>query len=108
MDKELQEKLRNLKVDVLQFLHLLATTDSVALELKEISSSTSTPESNLRGIISTIRRMKIKGKILIQPAGRDSAGRYRWKIDESAVNKSELAKFLETEILGKENIKWQK
>ncbi|OGH14022.1 MAG: hypothetical protein A3H50_00985 [Candidatus Levybacteria bacterium RIFCSPLOWO2_02_FULL_37_10] len=102
MDKLLQEKLRLLKVDVLSILHILAVTDSIALELNEISDSTSTSESDLRGIISTLRRMKVGEESFITPAGRDSDGRLRWKINEAIVSKKELAIFLEEEILGKE------
>jgi len=108
MDKELQNKLRFLKLDLLSFLHTLAVTDSIALELDEISSSTSTPESDLIGEISTIRRMKLADEPLVIPAGRDDRGRLRWKINESVVSKSELAKFLEEEILGKEGLKIKK
>jgi hypothetical protein len=78
------------------------------LELKEISQSTNTAEANLSRIISTLRRVKVGNEILIIPAGRDAAGRLRWKINEQAVNKRELAMFLEKEILGKEAIKISK
>lgn len=105
MNKQLEEKLRLLKVDLLYILHTLAITESIALELNEISDSTSTPELELKGSISTLRRMKIGDEILIVPAGRDNNGRLRWKINEKIVDKKELAKFLEKEILGKENIK---
>jgi len=101
MDKQLQEKLRLLKVDLLSFLNVLAVTESIALELNEISDSTSTPESDLKGLISTLRRMKFNDEPLIVPAGRDNDGRLRWKINEKVVSKNELAKFLEEEILGK-------
>lgn len=105
MDKELQEKLSLLKVSVLSFLNTLAVTDSVALDLNEISTSTSTPEVDLRGIIGTLRRMKIGNESLIKVAGRDKKGRLKWKINESIVSKNDLAKFLEEEILGKEGLK---
>lgn len=108
MDKSLQEKLRLLKLEVLNFLHTLSCTNSIALDLSEISASTSTAESDLRGIISTIRRMEFGNESLIIPAGRDDKGRLRWKINESVVSKSELAKFLEEEILGKEGLKIKK
>ncbi len=108
MNKELQNKLRLLKLDLLYFLHTLSVTDCIALDLDEISSSTSTAESDLRGVISTIRRMKLANEPLIIPAGRDDKGRLRWQINESVVNKTELAKFLEEEILGKEDIKIKK
>lgn len=101
MDRQLQDKLRLLKVDLLSFLHALAVTDAIALELNEISDSTSTTESNLKGQISTLRRMKFNDEPLIVPAGRDNDGRLRWKINETLVNKRELALFIETEILGK-------
>jgi hypothetical protein len=101
MDKQLQEKLRLLKLDLLSFLHALAVTDAIALELNEISDSTSTAEADLKGLISTLRRMKFNEESLIVPAGRDSDGRLRWKINEKIVNKRELAMFLEEEILGK-------
>lgn len=104
MDKQLQDKLRFFKLDLLSFLHVLATSDFIALELNEISASTHTSEADLRGVISTLRRMKINGASLILPAGRDESGRLRWKIDESVVSKKELAKFLEDEILGKQGI----
>lgn len=104
MDKQLQNKLRLLKVDVLTVLHSLAMTDSIALKLDEISDSTNTAEVDLKGIISTLRRMKIENESLLQPAGRDASGRLRWKINETVVSKSELAKFLEEEILGKEGL----
>jgi len=105
MDKQFQERLRLLKVDLLSFLHVLAVTDSIALELNEISDSTSTSESDLKGVISTLRRMKFNDESLIIPAGRDNDGRLRWKINESIVRKNVLAKFLEEEILGKEGLK---
>lgn len=102
MNKQLQDKLSLLKIDLLSFLYTLATTDSIALELNEISDSTSTAEPDLIGIISTLRRMKFNDESLIAPAGRDSDGRLRWKINETIVSKKELAQFLEEEILGKE------
>lgn len=105
MDKALQEKLRWLKLDLLYFLHTLSITDAIALELNEISDSTHTAEEDLQGVISTLRRMKIKGEPFILPAGRDDKGRVRWKLNEAIASKNELAKFLENEILGKENIK---
>lgn len=108
MDKPLQERLRLLKLDLLSFLHVLAVSDSVALDLSEISSSTSTPETDLKGVISTLRRMKFAEESIIVPAGRDQDGRLRWKINQQVVDKNELAKFLEEEILGKENIKVRK
>lgn len=108
MDKQLQDKLRLLKLELLSLLHTLAVTDSIALELSEISDSTNTPEPELKGTISALRRMKMDDESLIMPAGRDNNGRLRWKINEKIVNKNELAKFLEEEILGKENIKIDK
>ena len=108
MDKSLQEKLRLLKLDLLSFLHVLAVSEAVALELNEISTSTSTTETDLKGIISTLRRMKFNDESIIVPAGRDQDGRLRWKINQQVVDKNELAKFLEEEILGKENIKIRK
>lgn len=108
MDKSLQEKLRLLKLDLLSFLHVLAVSEAVALELNEISTSTSTTETDLKGIISTLRRMKFNDESIIVPAGRDQDGRLRWKINRQVVDKNELAKFLEEEILGKENIKIRK
>lgn len=101
MEKQLQDKLRLLKVDLLSFLHALAVTDAVALELNEISDSTNTTESELKGKISTLRRMKFNNEPIIVPAGRDSDGRLRWKVNEDVVNKRELALFIEKEILGK-------
>ena len=101
MNKQLEDKLRFLKVDLLSFLHALAVTDAVALELDEISNSTSTAESELKGQISTLRRMKFLDETIIVPAGRDTDGRLRWKINEKLVNKRELALFIESEILGK-------
>lgn len=101
MDKQLENKLRLLKLDVLTFLHALSSSDAVALDLEEISTSTTTAESNLKGIISTLLRMKIGEEAIIQPAGRDQKGRLRWKINESVVEKNTLANFLEKEILGK-------
>lgn len=109
MDLNLKNKLRQFRTDVLRFLLVLASTDSIALELDEISDSTSTPEPDLRGIIATLRRMKIgNDESLILPAGRDDRGRLRWQINESAVDKNELAKFLENEILGKEKLTYKK
>ena len=105
IDKRLEEKLRLLKVGLLTILHTLAVVDSIAMELNEISKSTDTPELELKGSISTLRRIKIGDEILIVPAGRDENGRLRWQINEKVVNKKELAKFLEKEILGKENLK---
>lgn len=101
MDKALKDKLRLYKLDLLSFLHTLAVSDSVAMELSEISDSTSTAEADLKGIIGTLRRLRFDGETIILPAGRDEAGRLRWRINEVVVNKSELAKFLEIEILGK-------
>lgn len=102
ISEELKNQLRYLKLEILSFLLTLATTDRIALDLSELSTSTSTAEPNLKGIIGTLRRMKVKdGKPLIQPAGRDSQGRLTWKIDETVVSKKDLANFLENEILGK-------
>ncbi len=101
MDKQTKDKLRHLRIDLLSFLHTLAVTGAVALELNEISDSTSTAESELKGQISTLRRMKFPDEPIIVPAGRDQDGRLRWKINEEIVNKKELAEFLENEILGK-------
>lgn len=108
MNDEFKNRLRLLKVDILRFLLTLSLTKSFALELDEISKSTSTSEPELKGIIGTLRRTKIKDKSLIIPAGRDAEGRIRWKIDEGVVSKKELAEFLENEILGKDSITWQK
>lgn len=108
MDIQLQNKLRLLKIDLLSFLHVLAVSESVALDIDEISSSTNTPEDNLKGIVGTLRRMNLGEEPLIVPAGRDEKGRLRWKINETVVSKNELAKFLEEEILGKEGIKIKK
>lgn len=108
MNEELKNKFRLLKVDVLRTLLILCTSESFALELDEISQSTSTSEADLRGIISALRRLKIVGKPIILPAGRDSDGRLRWKIDETVIDKNELGKLLEEEILGKDNLKFKK
>ena len=105
MDKQLEDKLRNLKIDLLRFLHILAISDAVALDINEISSSTSTSENNLRGVTGTLRRLDFNGESIIIPAGRDDKGRLRWRINETVVSKNVLAKFLEEEILGKEGIK---
>jgi hypothetical protein len=105
MDKQLEDKLRNLKIDLLRFLQILAISDAVALDINEISSSTSTSESNLRGVTGTLRRLDFNGESIIIPAGRDDKGRLRWRINETVVSKNVLAKFLEDEILGKEGIK---
>ncbi len=94
MDKQLQDRLRLLKVDLLSFLHALAVTDSVALELDEISQSTSTAEPELKGKISTLRRMRFNDESIIVPAGRDDEGRLRWRINETVVNKRDLALFI--------------
>ena len=104
----MQNKLRLLKIDLLYFLNTLAVTDSVALDIEEISSATSTSEIDLRGVIGTLRRMKLGDESLIIPAGRDDKGRLRWKINESVVNKRDLAEFLEKEILGKDDLKFKK
>lgn len=101
MQKELENKLRNLRIDLLNYLNVIATTDSVAMDLHEISQSTNTSEVDLKGIITTLRRIKVEDESIIQPAGRDHKGRLRWKINESVVEKNTLAKFLEKEILGK-------
>ncbi len=103
MNRQLEDKLRLLKIDLLNILHILAVSGSIALELNEISDSTSTSESELKGSISTLRRMKIDDETLIVPAGRDEDGRLRWKINEKIIKKSDLAKFLEEEILGKDS-----
>ncbi len=108
MNKVLKDKLRLLKVDLLRFLLTLSLSKSISLDLNEISQSTNTSESVLSGIIGTLRRLKIDGESIIQPAGRDENGRLRWQIDESVVSKKELAEFLENEILGKEGLSWQK
>ncbi len=100
MDKELKDKLRLFKIDVLNILHVLAVSEAIAVELDKISTSTSTAESDLKGIISTLRRIKYKDESLIQPAGRDIDGRLRWQINQNVVDKNELAIFLEKEILG--------
>jgi|GEM_PF-3736652 len=102
MEEELKDKLRLLKLDVLYFLHTLATTKSLAVDLKGISGSTGTAESDLRGVISTLRRMKYKETSLIRPAGRDDRGRLRWQINTSVVDKEKLGIFLEEEVLGKQ------
>lgn len=108
MNEDLKERLRHFKIDLLRLLQLLCVIDSVALDLEEISFSTNTAETDLRGVISALRRTKVEGKPLIQIAGRDDKGRYRWRINEGVVKKEELAKFLEEEILGKESIKKMK
>lgn len=90
-----------MKLDLLSFLQILAVTNSVAVDFEEISKSIQTSESELKGKISTLRRMKFNGEILIIPAGRDNDGRLRWKLNEKVVEKNELASFLELEILGK-------
>ena len=100
MDKALKDKLRLLKLDSLSLLHVLSVSDSVALELKQISDSTNTSEPDLKGIISSIRRLKIDDESWIVPAGRDNEGRLRWQINQAIIDKKELAKFLEEEILG--------
>jgi hypothetical protein len=101
MNRQFENKLRLLKLDLLVILHTLAVTGSIAMELSEISDSTSTSEPELKGSISSIRRIKIGEENIIIPAGRDKDGRIRWQINEKVVNKKELAKFLEDEILGK-------
>lgn len=108
MNNELKDKLRLLKLDLLSFLNVLAISDSIALDIDEISSSTSTPENNLRGIVGTLRRLNLGKEPIIIPAGRDNKGRLRWRINETVVNKNDLAEFLENEILGKDSIRWQK
>lgn len=106
IDYQLAKTLRRYSLDVLNILHLLTTTKSFALETQEISQSTSTAESNLKGIITTLQRLKINDDSIVVPAGRDSDGRLRWRINEQIINKNDLAKFLEDEIFGKE-VKWQ-
>lgn len=108
MSDEFRNKLRLLKVEVLRLLLVLCTSKSFALEIEEMSTSTSTSEPELKGIVSTLRRIKLNEKSLILPAGRDSDGRLRWKIDESIIDKNEIADFLTNEILGKDSITWQK
>lgn len=108
MTEEFKNKLRLLKVDVLRLLLILCTSKSFALEVDEMSKSTSTSEPELKGIVSTLRRIKISDKPIILPAGRDIDGRLRWKIDEASIDKKELAEFLTNEILGKDSITWQK
>lgn len=109
MKKEIFNKLRYLKVEILNLLLTLSTSEFIALDLKNISNSTSTAEVDLRGIISSVRRLKFNGdETLIMPAGRDSDGRLRWKINTNIINKEELADFLINEIGTKEKITWQK
>lgn len=105
MDKQLKEKLRFFKLSSLYILHTLALTDSIALEVNEISNSTNTSEPELKGVITVLRRVKVNEEPLIVPAGRDDEGKLRWRINESVVSKQELAKFLEEEILGKEGLR---
>ena len=105
MDDYIKEKLRKYKLDVLGVLHTLCVVPSVALETEEISKSTGTAETDLRGILSTIRRLKISGEPLIQPAGRDVDGKLRWRINQKAISKDELANFLEDEIIGEDYTK---
>lgn len=104
MTKEIEDKLRLFRLDVLSVLHSLSSTDSIALKLDELSELTGTMETELKGIVSTLRRTKVEEQSLIQPAGRDANGRLRWQINETAVKKNELSKFLEEEILGKEGL----
>lgn len=101
MDEQLKAKLRFFKINLLYILHTLATTDSIALEQSEISDSTSTPEPELKGSISVLRRVKVNEQSLLMPAGRNDDGKLRWRLNEQVVSKNELAKFLEEEILGK-------
>jgi len=100
METCIKDRLRLVKVDVLSLLHVLSVSDSIALELEEISSSTHTSESDLKGIIGTLRRMKFNEESIIQPSGRDQKGRIRWQINKNVVDKNELAIFLEQEIFG--------
>lgn len=107
MDEQLKGKLRFFKINLLYILHTLAITDSIALEQSEISDSTSTPESELKGSISVLRRVKINEQSLLMPAGRNDDGKLRWRLNEQVVSKNELAKFLEEEILGKEDLRYK-
>lgn len=94
MNKQIEDKLRLLKVDLLRILYVLAITDSLAVELNEISDSTSTAESELKGSISALRRIKFDNETLVVPAGRDDDGRIRWQINKKIVDKKELVEFL--------------
>lgn len=104
MDEKLKNKLREFRINILTFLHTLATTDSIALDERQISDSTGTANEDILGIVITLRRIKVNGESIIQKAGRDNEGRYRWRINEPAISKKELSEFLEKEILGKEGL----
>lgn len=105
---EFEQQLRYFKIDLLRFLHILSITAEVALEVEEISDSTSTAEANLKGIIGSIRRFRIGDSPVILPAGRDDKGRLRWALNKSVVDKKRLAQFLENEILGRDEVTYDK
>lgn len=107
MNPELEEKLRRLNTDVLSVLSMLSVSEGVAFELENITAATYTAETDLRGIISTLRRTKIAGEPLILQAGRDTKGRFRWQINSKIIDKGVLADYLQKEILGKD-FKWKR
>ena len=96
MDSDIEYLIRKLKLDMLSFLYILASTKAVALDVDEISRSIKNNQNaDLRGIIGTLRRLRIDNQTFIIPAGRDSKGRLRWQINESLVSKNELSKLIE-------------
>lgn len=105
---EFEYQIRLFKLDLIRFLNILAITEAIALDVEEISNSTSTAEVNLKGIIGALRRIRIGDSPIILPAGRDEKGRLRWALNKSVIDKQKLARFLENEILGRERLKYDK
>ena len=62
-------------------------------KLSTISGS-QVSSNELGARLSSIRRFKIDGRSLIEPAGRTDNG-LRWKLNESVVSRTDLAKVLE-------------
>lgn len=102
IDKTVQDKLR--KADKRQLLVLKVIADSptdivYAPKLKEplfgaISTSESTAEQTMGGVISSVVKMRIKDEPLLLAMGKDEFG-VRWKLNERVISKQELKELVD-------------
>lgn len=104
--KNIKEKLGRATLEQLNALRVFTLYSPPVVTIKTVSDCTSTADTSLGGVISSLSRLNVDGKSLIVPAGRDREEGMRWRLNEEVISREDLATQLES-VLGKD-FKWAK
>ena len=91
---EIESKIRQLKIPQLEILKILSENENGLSSSHEIKSIMNTSSALLGAMITPLRRIKVGGKNLIIPAGREIDDSVRWQINDGLITRNELKALL--------------